>query len=97
MPPEISPSCEQLALRARESYEGQFETAPQALSRAPGRLEILGNHTDYNNGYILSVALELSVVIAAGLWSAPFQRDLGFPVPVGALKGERLLLQYDTR
>ena len=36
-----------------------------------------------------------TVVIAAGLWSVPFQRDLGFPVPVGALKGERLLLQYD--
>ncbi|MCH8987569.1 MAG: FAD-dependent oxidoreductase [Chloroflexi bacterium] len=36
-----------------------------------------------------------TVVIAAGLWSPPFQRDLGFPVPVGALKGERLLLKYD--
>ena len=36
-----------------------------------------------------------TVVIAAGLWSPPFQKDLGFPVPVGALKGERLLLKYD--
>ena len=36
-----------------------------------------------------------TVVIAAGLWSPSFQRDLGFPLPVGALKGERLLLQYD--
>lgn len=36
-----------------------------------------------------------TVVVAAGLWSPPFQKDLGFPVPVGALKGERLLLQYD--
>ncbi|MEE3167233.1 MAG: FAD-dependent oxidoreductase [Chloroflexota bacterium] len=36
-----------------------------------------------------------TVVVAAGLWSPPFQRDLDFPVPVGALKGERLLLKYD--
>jgi glycine oxidase len=36
-----------------------------------------------------------TVVVAAGLWSPPFQRDLNFPVPVGALKGERLLLKYD--
>jgi len=36
-----------------------------------------------------------TVVVAAGLWSPPFQEDLGFPVPVGALKGERLLLKYD--
>ena len=66
MSPEFPTSCEQLALQARASYEEQFQAAPQVLSRAPGRLEILGNHTDYNNGYILSVALELSVVIAAG-------------------------------
>ena len=36
-----------------------------------------------------------TVVVAAGLWSPPFQRDLDFPIPVGALKGERLLLKYD--
>jgi len=36
-----------------------------------------------------------TVVISAGLWSLPFQDDLGFPIPVGALKGERVLLKYD--
>lgn len=36
-----------------------------------------------------------TVVLAAGIWSPPFQKDLGFPIPVGALKGERLLLQYN--
>jgi len=36
-----------------------------------------------------------AVVVAAGLWSPSFQRDLDFPIPVGALKGERLLLKYD--
>ena len=36
-----------------------------------------------------------TVVVAAGLWSPPFQRALDFPITVGALKGERLLLKYD--
>lgn len=36
-----------------------------------------------------------TVVISAGLWSPPFQKDLDFPIPVGALKGERVLLKYD--
>jgi len=36
-----------------------------------------------------------TVVISAGLWSPLFQKDLDFPVPVGALKGERVLLKYD--
>ena len=35
-----------------------------------------------------------TVVISAGLWSPLFQKDLDFPVPVGALKGERVLLKY---
>ena len=38
-----------------------------------------------------------TVVVAAGLWSPSFQRDLDFPIPVGALKGERLLLKYDGK
>jgi glycine oxidase len=36
-----------------------------------------------------------TVVISAGLWSPLFQKDLDFPIPVGALKGERVLLKYD--
>ena len=66
MTSERSPACEELAERARKNYREQFRSDPGILARAPGRLELLGNHTDYNNGYILSVALELSVVLAAG-------------------------------
>ena len=36
-----------------------------------------------------------TVVLAAGIWSPPFEKDLDFPIPVGALKGERLLLKYN--
>lgn len=66
MASELPLSGEELAGRASENYEKNFYSPPAVLSRAPGRLEILGNHTDYNNGFILSIALELSVVIAAG-------------------------------
>lgn len=44
-----------------ESIASYFENAlgakPEAVSRAPGRLEILGNHTDYNEGLVLSAAV----------------------------------------
>ena len=32
---------------------------------APGRVEILGNHTDYNLGFVLSAAIHLGVTIEA--------------------------------
>ena len=34
------------------------------------------------------------VVVAAGSWSAEFEKWLGFPIPVRPLKGERLMLRY---
>jgi galactokinase len=37
---------------------------PVVISAAPGRLEILGNHTDYNEGFVLSTATDLKTVIA---------------------------------
>lgn len=38
---------------------------PSVITRAPGRLEVLGGHTDYNEGFVLAVATEQATVIAA--------------------------------
>lgn len=37
----------------------------EAKAFAPGRVEVLGNHTDYNGGVVLSAALELGVEASA--------------------------------
>jgi galactokinase len=36
-----------------------------AISFAPGRVELLGNHTDYNEGFVLSAAIDLGITIHA--------------------------------
>lgn len=41
---------------AEKVFREHFSYAPLAVSKAPGRLEILGNHTDYNEGFVLSCA-----------------------------------------
>lgn len=38
-------------------FENALGSKPEAIARAPGRLEILGNHTDYNEGLVLSAAV----------------------------------------
>ncbi|MBN1130535.1 MAG: galactokinase [Chitinispirillaceae bacterium] len=43
----------------------QFQTGAGVVSRAPGRVEVLGNHTDYNEGVVLSAAIDKEVWIAA--------------------------------
>lgn len=37
-------------------------STPLLTARAPGRVELLGNHTDYNEGHVLSAAINHSVV-----------------------------------
>jgi galactokinase len=46
-------------------FRERFGHEPTAISRAPGRLEILGNHTDYNEGLVISCAITQSTWVAA--------------------------------
>ena len=40
-----------------QKFTEYFKTSPAAAAHAPGRLEVLGNHTDYNEGLVLSCAV----------------------------------------
>ncbi len=45
-------------------FVSKFGTVPAWLAVAPGRLEVLGNHTDYNEGFVLSAATNLATAFA---------------------------------
>jgi galactokinase len=45
------------------SFSRTFGGEPTALGRAPGRVELLGNHTDYNGGLVLAAAIDRSTVV----------------------------------
>lgn len=49
---------------------------PAIRSRAPGRLELLGNHVDYNGGPVLAAAIDRDVVCLAALSDGPGIRVL---------------------
>ena len=46
-----------------EKFTNYFDLAPVAGAAAPGRLEVLGNHTDYNEGFVLSCAVSQNTAI----------------------------------
>ncbi len=48
----------------RKGFDACFGGAPSVIARAPGRLEVLGNHTDYNGGLVLSVAVDRDTWVA---------------------------------
>ena len=43
-----------------------FGGRPEQVWRAPGRVNLIGEHTDYNEGCVLPFALDLGVTVAAG-------------------------------
>ncbi len=53
-----------LVVTAREEFEAEFGRAPRWLASAPGRVNLIGEHTDYNDGFVLPMAIERHVVIA---------------------------------
>lgn len=47
-------------------FKRHFGCTPPHVVKAPGRLEVLGNHTDYNEGLVMSVAVDRYIYIASG-------------------------------
>jgi len=50
---------------AIEFFQNHFGDAPVSTVRAPGRVELLGNHTDYNQGLIMALAIDKTIAMAA--------------------------------
>jgi galactokinase len=51
---------------AKRTFKKMYGTLPAVISRAPGRAEILGCHTDYNNGFALAAGISRSTLCLAG-------------------------------
>src|SRR2546422_1204786 len=47
-------------------FRATFGVAPRAAASAPGRVNLIGEHTDYNGGPVLPVACAVRTVVAVG-------------------------------
>ncbi len=52
-------------------FQAVFGRSPEFVTRAPGRIEFIGNHTDYNGGTVLGAAVDRNI------WVAIARRDDG--------------------
>ncbi len=63
--PVTSQPSQDPVLEVQQLFKKQFGTTPTHVVKAPGRLELLGNHTDYNLGLVMSVAVNKYIFIAS--------------------------------
>ncbi|KAK6177578.1 hypothetical protein SNE40_015652 [Patella caerulea] len=57
------PALDSLVQQASAGFKKQFGAEPQVAARAPGRVNLIGEHTDYNDGYVFPMALPLVTVV----------------------------------
>ncbi|NXP62431.1 GALK1 Galactokinase, partial [Chloropsis cyanopogon] len=57
------PGSSPLLAAARRAHEAAFGGAAVLAAWAPGRVNLIGEHTDYNGGFVLPMALELGTVL----------------------------------
>jgi galactokinase len=48
------------------TFQAQFGVQPELLAHAPGRVNLMGEHTDYNEGFVLPCAIDYQTLVAAG-------------------------------
>jgi len=48
-----------------KKFRTHFGREPEVIAYAPGRIEVLGNHTDYNEGFVFSAAINTGTFFAA--------------------------------
>ena len=65
------PGLESLADNVCEQFRERFGRPPRWMAAAPGRVNLIGEHVDYNGGFVLPMAIERFTVVAADAAAGP--------------------------
>jgi galactokinase len=85
----------QTTARALDRFRQRFGGDPQWIVAAPGRVNIIGEHVDYNDGFVLPMAIDRYCVIAAAgntadeasIYSAATNEEVRLPLAPTAAAG----------
>ena len=72
--------------RVRQLFIEKFDRAPNFIARAPGRVNLLGEHVDYNDGWVMPIAIDRATYVAFSpaasdqtvLWAGDFHQQVSF-------------------
>ena len=84
-----------------EAFQRRYGEAPTLVVRAPGRVNLIGEHTDYNDGFVMPLAIDRAAWIAARprndsyvtLYSLDFEQMAEFSLDE-IVKRENLWVEY---
>ena len=53
--------------KIKKAFQERYKNQPSVIVRSPGRVNIIGEHTDYNNGFVLPAAIDKAAYFAIAL------------------------------
>lgn len=68
-------SLQALATQITAEFESHYGRPPRWIVAAPGRVNVIGEHTNYNDGFVLPMAIERHAVMAADSRTDDKKRD----------------------
>lgn len=60
-----APENDAMLLKAINTFRTNFGSDPEVAAFAPGRVNLIGEHTDYNDGFVLPFALPFRTIVVA--------------------------------
>jgi galactokinase len=60
----VTPSRSAIESSAIDAFQARFGTPPAVVASAPGRVNLIGEHTDYNDGFVFPAALDRGTAVA---------------------------------
>jgi len=69
--PACGPDIDGTLRLAHRAFEDRFSRPPRFAAAAPGRVNLIGEHTDYSGGFVLPMAVDRQAVIVADTTGAP--------------------------
>jgi galactokinase len=79
----------QVEEKVTAAFKDRFHLTPAGIARAPGRVNLIGEHTDFNEGWVFPAAIERAVYLAAAPVSTPvleitaldLNQEISLPLP----------------
>lgn len=89
----IPTSFDELQAQVISIFQDTFHREPEHLATAPGRVNLIGEHTDYNDGFVFPMAIERNVVVAVSVARAEDGVPAGMAKIVSTAKRQPALIK----
>jgi galactokinase len=89
-------TLKELSAHVAAEFQKHYGRAPRWIVAAPGRVNVIGEHTDYNDGFVLPMAIERYAIMAAdnsatagkiSIYDAAFKENATIDVSAPVTKG----------